>query len=203
MIVIVMKNLDPIYKIWSQKYEERKTIIFDSLVDKLKFEREMKNFKDFLMESKFNTVFTDFKDYSGKDISIIQTLQNAMERDFGEKLIKNGFVKVESNTGKMVTTANVIVRGNSKETFITYSITYNNTEAYIENDINPKKVDSSKHLMVISKLTSLPMDLLKASKITIISDLTPSYKLGNDRSSFQINITAPKQKAYDAILSLA
>ena len=163
----------------------------------------MKNFKDFLMESKFNTVFTDFKDYSGKDISIIQTLQNAMERDFGEKLIKNGFVKVESNTGKMVTTANVIVRGNSKETFITYSITYNNTEAYIENDINPKKVDSSKHLMVISKLTSLPMDLLKASKITIISDLTPSYKLGNDRSSFQINITAPKQKAYDAILSLA
>ena len=196
MIVIVMKNLE-------QNYEARKTIIFDSLVDKLKFEREMKNFKDFLMESKFNTVFTDFKDYSGKDISIIQTLQNAMERDFGEKLIKNGFVKVESNTGKMVTTANVIVRGNSKETFITYSITYNNTEAYIENDINPKKVDSSKHLMVISKLTSLPMDLLKASKITIISDLTPSYKLGNDRSSFQINITAPKQKAYDAILSLA
>ena len=113
----------------------------------------MKNFKDFLMESKFNTVFTDFKEYSGKDISIIQTLQNAMERDFGEKLIKNGFVKVESNTGKMVTTANVIVRGNSKETFITYSITYN-TEAYLENDINPKKVDSPKHLMVISKLTS-------------------------------------------------
>ena len=163
----------------------------------------MKSFKDFLMEAKFNTVFTDFKEYSGKDISIIQTLQNAMERDFGEKLIKNGFVKVETNSGKIVTTANVIVRGNSKETFITYSITYNNTEAYIENDINPKKVDLPKHLMVISKLTSLPMDLLKASKITIISDLTPSYKLGYDRSSFQINITAPKQKAYDAILSLA
>lgn len=163
----------------------------------------MKNFKDFLMESKFNTVFTDFKEYSGKDISVIQTLQNAMESDFGEKLIKNGFVKVESNTGKMVTTANVIVRGNSKETFFTYSITYNNTEAYIENDINPKKVDSSKHLMVISKLTSLPMDFLKASKITIISELTPAYKIGQTRTNFQINITAPKQKAYDAILSLA
>ena len=162
----------------------------------------MKNFKDFLMESKFNTVFTDFKEYSGKDISIIQTLQNAMERDFGEKLIKNGFVKVESNTGKMVTTANVIVGGNSKETFFTYSITYNNTEAYIENDINPKKVDSSKHLMVISKLTSLPMDLLKASKITIISELTPAYKTGQARTIFKINITAPKQKAYDAIISL-
>ena len=163
----------------------------------------MKNFKDFLMESKFNTVFTDFKEYSGKDISIIQTLQNAMERDFGEKLIKNGFVKVESNTGKMVTTANVIVRGNSKETFITYSVSYSNTEAYIENDINPKKVDSSKHLMVISKLTSLPMDFLKASKVTIISELTPAYKIGQARTNFQINITAPKQKAYDAILSLA
>lgn len=163
----------------------------------------MKNFKDFLMESKFNTVFTDFKEYSGKDISIIQTLQNAMENDFGEKLIKNGFVKVESNTGKMVTTANVIVRGNSKETFFTYSITYNNTEAYLENDINPKKVDSSKHLMVISKLTSLPLDFLKASKVTIISELTPAYKIGQDRTNFQINITAPKQKAYDAILSLA
>ena len=163
----------------------------------------MKNFKDFLMESKFNTVFTDFKEYSGKDISIIQTLQNAMENDFGEKLIKNGFVKVETNSGKMVTTANVIVRGNSKETFITYSITYNNTEAYIENDINPKKVDSPKHLMVISKLTSLPMDFLKASKVTIISELTPAYKIGQARTIFQINITAPKQKAYDAILSLA
>ena len=163
----------------------------------------MKNFKDFLMESKFNTVFTDFKEYSGKDISITQTLQNAMENDFGEKLIKNGFVKVESNTGKMVTTANVIVRGNSKETFFTYSITYNNTEAYLENDINPKKVDSSKHLMVISKLTSLPLDFLKASKVTIISELTPAYKTGQDRTNFQINITAPKQKAYDAILSLA
>ena len=163
----------------------------------------MKNFKDFLMESKFNTVFTDFKEYSGKDISIIQTLQNAMERDFGEKLIKNGFVKVESNTGKMVTTANVIVRGNSKETFFTYSVTYNNTEAYIENDINPKKVDSSKHLMVISKLTSLPLDFLKASKVTIISELIPAYKIGQARTNFQINITAPKQKAYDAILSLA
>ena len=162
----------------------------------------MKNFKDFLMESKFNTVFTDFKEYSGKDISVIQTLQNAMERDFGEKLIKNGFVKVENNTGKMVTTANVIVRGNSKETFITYSITYNNTEVYIENDINPKKVDSSKHLMVISKLTSLPMDFLKASKVTIISELTPAYKTGQVRTNFQINIIAPKQKAYDAILSL-
>ena len=154
------------------------------------------------MESKFNTVFTDFKEYSGKDISVIQTLQNAMERDFGEKLIKNGFVKVENNTGKMVTTANVIVRGNSKETFITYSITYNNTEVYIENDINPKKVDSSKHLMVISKLTSLPMDFLKASKVTIISELTPAYKTGQVRTNFQINIIAPKQKAYDAILSL-
>ena len=154
------------------------------------------------MESKFNTVFTDFKEYSGKDISVIQTLQNAMERDFGEKLIKNGFVKVENNTGKMVTTANVIVRGNSKETFITYSITYNNTEVYIENDINPKKVDSSKHLMVIPKLTSLPMDFLKASKVTIISELTPAYKTGQVRTNFQINIIAPKQKAYDAILSL-
>ena len=163
----------------------------------------MKNFKDFLMESKFNTVFTDFKEYSGKDISIIQTLQNAMENDFGEKLIKNGFVKVETNSGKMVTTANVIVRGNSKETFITYSVSYSNTEAYIENDINPKKVDSSKHLMVISKLTSLPMDFLKASKVTIISELTPAYKIGQARTNFQINITAPKQKAYDAILSLA
>ena len=162
----------------------------------------MKNFKDFLMESKFNTVFTDFKEYSGKDISVIQTLQNGMERDFGEKLIKNGFVKVESNTGKMVTTAFVIVRGNSKETFFTYSITYNDTEAYLENDINPKKVDSSKHLMVISKLTSLPLDFLKASKVTIISELTPAYKTGQARTDFKINITAPKQKAYDAILSL-
>ena len=162
----------------------------------------MKSFKDFLMESKFNTVFTDFKEYSGKDISIIQTLQNAMERDFGEKLIKNGFVKVESNTGKMVTTANVIVGGNSKETFFTYSITYNNTEAYLENDINPKKVDSSKHLMVISKLTSLPMDFLKASKVTIISELTPAYKTGQAKTIFKINIIAPKQKAYDTILSL-
>lgn len=163
----------------------------------------MKSFKDFLMEAKFNTVFTDFKEYSGKDISVIQTLQNAMERDFGEKLIKNGFVKVETNSGKMVTTANVIVSGNSKETFFTYSITYNNAEAYLENDINPKKVDSPKHLMVISKLTSLPLDLLKASKVTIISELTPAYKLGYYRSSFQISITTPKQKAYDAILSLA
>ena len=163
----------------------------------------MKTFKYFLMESKFNTVFTDFKEYSGKDISVIQTLQNAMERDFGEKLIKNGFVKVETNSGKMTTTANVIVRGNSKETFITYHITYNNTEAYIENDINPKKVDSSKHLMVISKLTSLPLDFLKASKVTIISELTPAYKTGQTRTNFQINIIAPKQKAYDAILSLA
>ena len=163
----------------------------------------MKSFKDFLMESKFNTVFTDFKEYSGKDISIIQTLQNAMERDFGEKLIKNGFVKVESNTGKMVTTANVIVSGNSKETFITYSISYSNTEAYLENEKKKKKVDSSKHLMVISKLTSLPLDFLKASKVTIISELTPAYKTGQDRTNFQINITAPKQKAYDAILSLA
>ena len=162
----------------------------------------MKNFKDFLMESKFNTVFTDFKEYSGKDISIIQTLQNAMERDFGEKLIKNGFVKVETNSGKMVTTANVIVRGNSKETFITYNITYHNTEAYIENDINPKKVNSSKHIMVISKLTSLPLDFLKASKVTIISELTPAYKTGQAKSIFKINIIAPKQKAYDAILSL-
>ena len=133
---------------------------------------------------------------------IIQTLQNAMERDFGEKLIKNRFVKVESNTGKMVTTTNVIVSGNSKETFITYSISYSDTEAYLENDINPKKVDSSKHLMVISKLTSLPLDFLKASKVTIISELTPAYKTGQDRTNFQINITAPKQKAYDAILSL-
>ena len=163
----------------------------------------MKNFKDFLMESKFNTVFTDFKEYSGKDISVIQTLQNAMERDFGEKLIKNGFVKVETNSGKMVTTANVTVTGNSKETFFTYSITYNNTEAYIENDINPKKVDSSKHLMVISKLTSLPLDFLKASKVTIISELTPAYKTGQAKTIFKINIIAPKQKAYDAILSLA
>ena len=162
----------------------------------------MKSFKDFLVESKFNTVFTDFKEYSGKDISIIQTLQNAMERGCGEKWSKNGFGKVESNTGKMVTTANVIVRGNSKETFFTYSITYNNTEAYLENDINPKKVDSSKHLMVISKLTSLPLDFLKASKVTIISELTPAYKTGQARTNFQINITAPKQKAYDVILSL-
>lgn len=161
----------------------------------------MKNFKDFLMEAKFNTIFQDFKDYSGKDISIIQTLQNAMERDFGEKLIKNGFVKVE-NKEKMTTTANVTVEGNSKEVIFSYSVVYNRAEVYLENDINPKKVDSSKHLMILSKLTSLPMDLLKASKVTIISKLTPSYKLGYDRSFFQINITAPKQKAYDTILSL-
>lgn len=161
----------------------------------------MKSFKDFLMEAKFNTVFTDFKEYSGKDISVIQTLQNAMGRDFGEKLIKNGFVKVE-NKEKMTTTANVTVEGNSKEVIFSYSVVYNRAEAYLENDINPKKVDSPKHLMVISKLTSLPMDLLKASKVTTISKLTPSYKLGYDRSFFQINITAPKQKAYDAILSL-
>ena len=163
----------------------------------------MKNFKDFLMEAKFNTVFTDFKDYSGKDISIIKTLENAMESDFGKKLIKNNFVKVETNSGKMVTTANVIVGGNPKEVNISYSVVYGGAEVYLENDINPKKVDSSKHLTILSKLTSLPIDLLKASKITIISDFTPSYKLGYDRSSFQINITAPKQKAYDAILSLA
>lgn len=162
----------------------------------------MKKFKDFLMESKFNTVFTDFKEYSGKDISVIQTLQNSMERDFGEKLIKNEFVKVETNSGKMTTTANVIVNGNSKEVIFSYIVNYSNTEAYLENDINPKKVDSSK-LMVISKLTSLPMDLLKASKVTIITELTPAYKTGQARTIFKINITAPKQKAYDAILSLA
>ena len=161
----------------------------------------MKKFKDFLMEAKFNTIFQDFKDYSGKDISIIQTLQNAMERDFGEKLIKNGFVKVE-NKEKMTTTANVTVEGNSKEVIFSYSVVYNRAEVYLENDINPKKVDSPKHLMILSKLTSLPMDLLKVSKVTIISKLTPSYKLGYDRSFFQINITAPKQKAYDTILSL-
>lgn len=161
----------------------------------------MKSFKDFLMEAKTYSVFNDFKNYSGKYTSVTQTLLNAMERDFGEKLIKNGFVKVESNTGKMVTTANVLLKGTAKEVTFTYVISYANTEAYLENDINPKKVDSSK-LMVISKLTSLPMDLLKASKVTIISELTPAYKTGQATTIFKINIISPKQKAFDTILSL-
>ena len=96
-----------------------------------------------------------------------------------------------------------MIKGTPKETTITYLVEFNHAEVYLEKDVNPKKVQASiKHLEILSKLTSLPLDLLKASKVTIDSDLTPAWKTGVANTKFKINIIAPKNIAFDAISEL-
>lgn len=165
----------------------------------------MTSFKDFLMEAKYD-IYKDLDDYVGGEgikYGVITLLKNEMVDNFGEKLIKNKIVKVEQYTTRMITPTSVSLKGTPKETTITYTVNFPNTEAYLEKDVNPKKVQTSiKHLEILSKLTSLPLDLLKASKVTIDSDLTPAWKTGQAKTVFKINIKAPKNIAFDAISEL-
>lgn len=165
----------------------------------------MTSFRDFLMEANYD-IYKDLDNYVGGEgikYGVITLLNNEMVNNFGEKLIKNKIVKVEHLTSHMITTAGVLLKGTPKETTITYMVDFSNAEAYLEKDVNPKKVQTSiKHLEILSKLTSLPLDLLKASKVTIDSDLTPAWKTGQARTVFKINIKAPKNIAFDAISKL-
>ena len=164
----------------------------------------MKSFKEYMMEASYD-VHKDLKDYAGKNIQIIQTLENMMENDFGKKLIKNGFFKLDQDlsTGKMYDTAGVLLKGTPKETTITYMVNYANSYVDLV-DVNPNKVHtSSKHLTILSKLTSLPLDLLKASKkIVIREDKKLPYKTGQASSKFYIDITIPKNIAFEAFSKL-
>ena len=164
----------------------------------------MKSFTEYMMEASYD-VYKDLKDYAGEDIQIIQTLKNMMVNDFGKKLIQNGFFKLDQDlsTGKMYDTASVQLKGTPKETTITYMVNYANSYVDLV-DVKPNKVHtSSKHLTILSKLTSLPLDLLKASKkIVIEEDKKPPFKTGQASSKFKINITVPKKIAFEALSKL-
>ena len=164
----------------------------------------MKSFKEYMMEASYD-VHKDLKDYVGKNIQIIQILENMMENDFGKKLIQNGFFKLDPDlsTGKMYDTAGVLLKGTPKETTITYMVNYANSYVDLV-DVNPNKVHtSSKHLTILSKLTSLPLDLLKASKkIVIREDKKLPFKTGQASSKFYIDITIPKNIAFEALAKL-
>ena len=164
----------------------------------------MKSFKEYMMEASYD-VYKDLKDYAGEDIQIIKILENMMENDFGKKLIQNGFFKLDQDlsTGKMYDTAGVLLKGNPKETTITYMVNYANSYVDLV-DVQPNKVlTSSKHLTILSKLTSLPLDLLKASKkIVVEEDKKLPYKTGQASSKFKINITIPKNIAFEALSKL-
>ena len=163
----------------------------------------MKSFKEYMTEASYD-VYKDLKDYAGENIQILQILKNKMESNFGEKLIQNGFFKLdqEHSTGKMSTTASVLLKGTPKETTISYFVNYNNPYVYL--DVKPNKVHtSSKHLTILSKLTSLPLDLLKASKkIVIEDDKKFLFRNGRESSEFRINITIPKNIAFEALSKL-
>ena len=164
----------------------------------------MKSFKEYIMEASYD-VYKDLKDYAGEDIQIIQTLKNNMESNFGEKLIQNGFFKLdqEHSTGKMSATASVLLKGTPKETTISYLVNYANSYVDLV-DVKPNKVHtSSKHLTILSKLTSLPLDLLKASKkIVVEEDKKLPFQTGQASSKFKINITVPKNIAFEALSKL-
>ena len=164
----------------------------------------MRSFKEYMMEASYD-VNKDLKDYAGEDIQIIQTLKNMMGNDFGKKLIQNGFFKLDKDlsTGKMYDTASVLLKGTPKETTITYMVNYANSYVDLV-DVNPNKVHtSSKHLTILSKLTSLPLDLLKASKkIVIREDKKLPYQTGQASSKFYIDITIPKNIAFEALSNL-
>ena len=164
----------------------------------------MRSFKEYMMEASYD-VNKDLKDYAGEDIQIIQTLKNMMGNDFGKKLIQNGFFKLDKDlsTGKMYDTASVLLKGTPKETTITYMVNYANSYVDLV-DVNPNKVHtSSKHLTILSKLTSLPLDLLKASKkIVIREDKKLPYQTGQASSKFYIDITIPKNIAFEALSKL-
>ena len=164
----------------------------------------MKSFKEYMMEASYD-VFKDLKDYAGKNIQILQILENMMENDFGKKLIQNGFFKLDQDlsTGKMYDTAGVLLKGTPKETTITYLVNYANSYVDLVG-VNPNKVHtSSKHLTILSKLTSLPLDLLKASKkIVIREDKKLPYQTGQASSKFYIDITIPKNIAFEALSKL-
>ena len=164
----------------------------------------MRSFKEYMMEASYD-VHKDLKDYAGTNIQIIQTLENMMENDFGKKLIQNGFFKLDPDlsTGKMYDTAGVLLKGNPKETTITYLVNYANSYVDLVG-VKPDKVHtSSKHLTILSKLTSLPLDLLKASKkIVIREDKKLPYKTGQASSKFYIDITIPKNIAFEALAKL-
>lgn len=131
-----------------------------------------------------------------------RTLENEMQSNFGEKLVKNKIVKVVHTTERVSAYSNALVKGTAKETTITYYVEFFNAEVYLEKDIPKRLQTSNKHLEILSKLTSLPLDLLKASKITINSDLTPAWKTGQAKTLFKIIIKAPKNMAFDAFSEL-
>ena len=164
----------------------------------------MKSFKEYMMEASYD-VYKDLKDYAGENIQIIQTLENMRVNNFGKKLIQNGFFKLDQDhsTGKMYDTAGVLLKGTPKETTITYMVNYANSYVDLV-DVKPNKVHtSSKHLTILSKLTSLPLDLLKASKkIVIREDKKLPYKTGQASSKFYIDITIPKNIAFEALAKL-
>ena len=103
----------------------------------------------------------------------------------------------------MYDTAGVLLKGTPKETTITYMVNYANSYVDLV-DVKPDKVHtSSKHLTILSKLTSLPLNLLKASKkIVVEEDKTPPFKTGQASSKFKINITVPKNIAFEALSKL-
>lgn len=110
---------------------------------------------------------------------------------------------MEHHSGEVHAYTNALIKGTPKETTITYVVEFFHAEAYLEKGINPKKVQTSiKHLEILSKITSLPLDLLKASKVTIDSDLRPAWKTGQASTVFYINIKAPKNLAFEAISKL-
>ena len=140
----------------------------------------------------------------GIKYGVITLLNNEMVDNFGEKLIKNKIVKVEhSSSGRVRANAGTMIKGTPKETTITYMVKFYDAEVYPEKDVNPKKVQTSiKHLEILSKLTSLPLDLLKASKVTIDSSLSPAWMTGQASTTMWIYIKAPRDKAFDAISKL-
>lgn len=103
----------------------------------------------------------------------------------------------------MSDTTSVLLKGTPKETTISYLVNYANSYVDLV-DVKPNKVHtSSKHLTILSKLTSLPLDLLKASKkIVVEEDKKLPYQTGQVSSKFKINITVPKNIAFEALTKL-
>ena len=79
MIVIVMKNLDPIHKIWSQKYEER----YNHFKKKLHKLQD----KSSSLQTKINKILIDTLNgkTSGKEYSVTKQFE-----DYRKELEKNG-----------------------------------------------------------------------------------------------------------------
>lgn len=169
----------------------------------------MISFKEYLNEAaKKPTMYDEINALRKTTGSVETAFQNGMINHMAAQMVKDGFFVLDSyyepkekqeKIKNFDGNVGVVLTDNKKEIEITYFLSSMNDFVYLGDKVTKTRVASSEKLVkILAKNSSLPVELLKSSKITVNINNKAS-PFGEAKAGASISIKIPRELAIKEI----